>query len=121
MNGAGKSTFLRCLAKKDTADKGIIETASNTNVVYVDQEPDWGNRLVYEALFGGDSPQAIAVRMYMKATGPFATGDDNELADALDRMEVRSCYITLVLLHSMSINCMHLSRELRHGNIKYLG
>lgn len=64
--------------------------AANTNVVYVDQEPDWGNRFVYEALFGGESPQAIAVRQYMKAIGPLATGGDNELSDALDRMEVGS-------------------------------
>ena len=53
VNGAGKSTLLRCLAKIDAADAGSVETATNANVIYVDQEPAWAPSLsAYEALFG---------------------------------------------------------------------
>lgn len=71
VNGAGKSTLLKCLAKIDSADSGKIELAQNTNVIYVDQEPDWSSDLkVYQALFSGNSPAAIATRMYYQALDP---------------------------------------------------
>lgn len=86
VNGAGKSTLLKCLAKIETIDSGNIEMASNTNIIYVDQEPDWGNICVYEALFSGKSDLAVATRQYLKATGPSTDGDDDLLAKALDSM-----------------------------------
>ena len=86
VNGCGKSTLLKCLAGKMTPDKGNIEYASNSNVVYVDQEPDWKNMLVYEALFSGSSPEAIATRMYMKSMEP-GIEDDELLGKALEKME----------------------------------
>ena len=57
INGAGKSTLLKCLACIETADAGTVHTQKLCNVVYVDQEPDWGDHLVYEALFDGHSDQ----------------------------------------------------------------
>ena len=33
VNGAGKSTLLKCLGKIDTADAGVVETATNANVI----------------------------------------------------------------------------------------
>lgn len=79
---------MKCLARKDSPDSGYIDQAANTNIVYVDQEPDWGSCLVYEAIFSEKTPQAAAVRKYMKASGPLASGEDTELTDALDAMEV---------------------------------
>ena len=66
VNGAGKSTLLKCLAKIDSADAGSVEHKGN--VIYVDQEPDWDPLLpAYAALFGGNTREAKATRMYFKA------------------------------------------------------
>jgi len=88
VNGAGKSTLLRCLAQIDAADSGLVEVASNSNVVYVDQEPDWGSILVFEALFTGDSLQATATRDYFRLLDPSATSIDDDIFSKIsDKME----------------------------------
>ena len=87
INGAGKSTLLKCLAKIESADAGSIETATNANVIYVDQEPDWGDVQVYEALFAGSSKAAAATRAYFKALDPSAEMDGDEFAAATDAVE----------------------------------
>jgi ABC-type bacteriocin/lantibiotic exporter with double-glycine peptidase domain len=53
-NGAGKSTFLKMLAKVMSPDSGTIEISSSANTVFVEQEPDWGDIVVYEGLFEGN-------------------------------------------------------------------
>jgi ATP-binding cassette subfamily F protein uup len=87
VNGAGKSTLLKCLGKIDNADSGTVETATGANVIYVDQEPDWGEVTVYEALFSGTSKEAIATRMYMKALNPNIEMDGDEFSAATDAVE----------------------------------
>jgi ATP-binding cassette subfamily F protein uup len=87
VNGAGKSTLLKCLGKIDNADSGTVETASGANVIYVDQEPDWGEVKVYEALFSGTSDQAKATRMYMKALDPSIEMDGDAFSAATDAIE----------------------------------
>ena len=87
VNGAGKSTLLKCLAKIESADSGTIETATNANVIYVDQEPDWGDVKVYEALFSGTTEQAVATRMYFKALDPSVEMDGDEFSLATDAVE----------------------------------
>lgn len=84
VNGAGKSTLLKCLGKVDSPDSGTIETASNTNVIYVDQEPDWKGINVYEALFSGPSEEAKAVRDYYRLMDPNGSMDDDEFAKVTD-------------------------------------
>eukprot|EP01038_Epipyxis_sp_PR26KG_P007928 gene7928-10761_t len=87
VNGAGKSTLLRCLAKIDSADSGMVEFASNCNVIYVDQEPEWGNIKVFEALFSGSNPEAKASRLYYNALTPDKEMDNDEFSLATDAME----------------------------------
>ena len=94
VNGAGKSTLLKCLAKIDTPDSGTVEvTNKNCNVVYVDQEPDWKDIPVYEALFEGASKHAKANRMYFLALDPSAVDEDgNKFAQATDAMEASQAW-----------------------------
>lgn len=92
VNGAGKSTLLKCLGKIDTADAGVVETATNANVIYVDQEPDWGEVTVYEALFSGNDKEAVATRMYFKALDPSVEMDPDFFSAATDAVEGASAW-----------------------------
>lgn len=92
VNGAGKSTLLKCLGKIDNADAGIVETATNANVIYVDQEPDWGEVTVYEALFSGNEKEAVATRMYFKALDPSVEMDADLFSAATDAVEGASAW-----------------------------
>jgi ATPase subunit of ABC transporter with duplicated ATPase domains len=78
----------------DTADSGTIETATNANVIYVEQEPDWGDVFVYEALFEGDSAEAKATRRYFAALDPEKADnmDADEFSDATDAVEAANAW-----------------------------
>lgn len=106
VNGAGKSTLLKCLARVDTPDEGTIEVSSKANVVFVEQEPDWGNIKVYEALFTGDSQKASATRKYFAATNPDLDYDDDAFTKATEAVEETSAwdYQTLGLTTAEKLN-----------------
>ncbi len=87
VNGAGKSTLLKCLAKIEAADSGVIESAANSNVIYVDQEPSWAaDSPVFSALFGGEQPQSSATRDYYSVLDPSIDLDDDKFAAVTDGM-----------------------------------
>ena len=92
VNGAGKSTLLRVLAGVDSADAGEVERASSARVVFVDQEPRWGEALVYEALFAGNDARCSAVRDYFRATDPAAEVESSAFAAATDAMTAASAW-----------------------------
>lgn len=106
VNGAGKSTMLKCLANLEDPDAGTVETAANSNIIYVDQEPDWDGIKVYEALFEGDSDECKAIRQYFKATQPDKPLDDNAFSEATDAMEVGTAweYQSTALFMAESLN-----------------
>ena len=98
VNGAGKTTIMRCLAGLEDIDSGTVECASACNVVYVDQEPNWSDSLpAYAALFADEgktnsplSKSARAVRRYMDILTPEAESDPgylDRLNKATDAME----------------------------------
>ncbi len=87
VNGAGKSTLLKCLSGIDSADSGRVEVATNTKVIYVDQEPDWGSIAVYEALFGGSALSAITNRKYFELTKDDASMNMDAFSKVSDDME----------------------------------
>lgn len=61
---------------------------TNTNVVYVEQDRDWGDMLVYEAIFSDDSAQAKACKLYSQALQPDVIDDSGDLLTvASDAME----------------------------------
>ena len=87
VNGAGKSTLLKCLGGIDSADSGRVEVATNTKVIYVDQEPDWGSIAVYEALFGGPQLSATTNRKYFELTKDDASMNMDAFSKVSDDME----------------------------------
>lgn len=87
INGAGKSTLLRCLSKLESYDSGTVESATNSNVIYVDQEPNWGSIKVYEALFDGNLPNAIANKKYYELLNEENVMDDDAFSKITDLME----------------------------------
>ena len=92
VNGAGKSTLLRCLAGIDKADKGNVEVAQFSNVIYVDQDPDWQGIPAYHALFSGDEPYAKATRMYYDIMAQGDDLDNEKLTKAMEAMEESSAW-----------------------------
>lgn len=87
INGAGKSTLLKCLSKLEPYDTGLVETATNTNVIYVDQEPNWGSICVHEALFSGPSNAAATVRKYYNVMKNEDNIDMDAFAAVTDAMQ----------------------------------
>lgn len=95
INGAGKSTLLKCLSGVDSADKGTIEVAKNTKIIYVEQEQPWSAGLsVYAALFGAGDPRAEAQSQYWKALDPATPPAEAEklLLDATDAIEAAGAW-----------------------------
>lgn len=88
VNGAGKSTLLKCLSKIESIDSGTIESASNANIIYVDQEPDWGNISVFQALFAGTDLASTTNQKYFALLKDEENMDTDELAKITDAMEV---------------------------------
>lgn len=89
-NGAGKSTFLRCLSGLDAADSGTVEYLSGSNVIYVDQEPKWYRERVFSALFSGSQPAAVATRQYYDLMQNDVSNDfdSNGLERVMDAMRL---------------------------------
>ena len=77
------------LAKLETPDSGEIDSAKMCNIIYVDQEPEWGKISVYEALFSGTSDQAQATRQYFTSLDPSTSNHENAqmFTDATEAVE----------------------------------
>jgi len=85
INGAGKSTFMKCLAGVESPDDGAVEVSPGVKVLYVDQNPDWPDETTTrDALLGADDPRAKAMLAYYAAA---ASGDSAALATATDRLQ----------------------------------
>ncbi len=65
VNGTGKSTFLKVIAKVDTADCGKITTGNSVQVEYLPQNPEFDDKAtVLEQVFKGHSPVMQVLRDY---------------------------------------------------------
>ncbi len=84
---------MKCLAGVESADSGTVESLSNTNIVFVEQDPKWDNSLVYEMIFSAPTEEAFAVRKYMNAMNPLLDYDDDSLVDAADRMTAANAWV----------------------------
>lgn len=107
INGAGKSTFLKCLARVDAPDAGSVEVMSNANVVFVEQDPKRDESLVYEVLFGESTPRGAAARKYMAAGDPAEKDPDNALLSAIESMNDGDAWVRKpsYLIKPSTYNC----------------
>ncbi|CAN0026870.1 unnamed protein product [Discosporangium mesarthrocarpum] len=57
INGCGKSTFLKVLGGRESADSGSVETPKKAVVTYVEQDPTFPQgSTVRDAIFVADNP-----------------------------------------------------------------
>ena len=84
-NGAGKTTLLNLIAGRIEGDRGTRKTKPGTNIVMLEQEPDFAgyDTLMDFALSGKDAPQpheveAIAGQLGIDMARPAATASGGE-------------------------------------------
>ena len=97
INGAGKSTFLKCLARVDAPDSGTVEVMSSANVVFVEQDPKRDDATVYEVLFGESTPRGAAARLYMAAGDPLEADPDTALLNAIESMNDGNAWVSVCM------------------------
>lgn len=90
-NGTGKSTLLRILSGKESADSGSIVWRNGLRIGVLDQVPVFRDGCsVIEAALDSDSPIAMAVCAYEAALSGNAS--EEELAEAIHRMDSLSAW-----------------------------
>jgi len=84
-NGTGKSTLLRILAGKETADEGRVWVNKEVDVVLFEQEPSFiENRSILDNIFFHNHPIIDAIKEY---EGISEEGDPDKLSAALINMD----------------------------------
>lgn len=91
INGTGKSSLLKLLAKEDTPDSGVITGPHDYQIRYLAQDTVFDENLtVAQAVFSGDSPILLAVRNYELALQRLADdGEDTTAQQAYTKAEER--------------------------------
>ncbi len=84
-NGTGKSTLLRIISGKESADSGKITFRNDLRVAILDQTPVFTpSTSVIEACMTGDGEIPKVISQYEKA---LQSGDTNEINNALHLMD----------------------------------
>ncbi len=90
-NGSGKSTLLKILANLESIDSGELMVNSNTQVVYLPQQPNMNDdHTVLEQIFADAGEQMAFVREYEDLSHRMAHAD----GDDLDRLMARLAIVT---------------------------
>lgn len=78
VNGTGKSTLLRDIARGEAGDGGRITANGSCVIEYLPQNPDHDPQAtVLEQVFQGDSPQLELLRRYERAAALAAADPEN--------------------------------------------
>lgn len=84
-NGVGKSTLLRILTGRETADKGKLWINKDVTVALFEQEPGFKeDKNVLENIFDAKNPVMEVIRQYEAAT---ESGDPDELGNVFIKMD----------------------------------
>ncbi|OSZ80568.1 ABC transporter [Chitinophagaceae bacterium IBVUCB2] len=85
-NGTGKSTLLRILAGKETADEGKVWINKDVDVVLLEQEPSFvEDKSVLDNIFFHNHPIINAIKEYELLEDE--NGDPEKLSDAIMKMD----------------------------------
>lgn len=88
LNGTGKSTLLRILCGKETADEGKVWIHKDVTVVMLEQTSDFKlHRSVLENIFDHDHPVLNAIKEYEHLTDNDAEPDATALTNAITKMD----------------------------------
>ena len=96
-NGSGKTSLLKIIAGKDTADSGSVVLRKEIKTAYLEQEPHLdASKTVLQVVFDGDTAQLNAIRDYEHCL--FIQEKENsekslnELMDAQHKMDELDCW-----------------------------
>lgn len=79
INGTGKSTFLKTVAGKLTADTGSMVAMRNLRISFLEQSKEYNlDNTVLMEVFKGDTPLMQALRSYESALAKSEEGDESE-------------------------------------------
>lgn len=89
-NGVGKSTLLRILAGKETADEGRLWINKDVTIALFEQDPKFDeDKTVMENIFISDNAVVDAIREYEVAE---ESGDGHLIADSITKMDELSAW-----------------------------
>lgn len=89
-NGMGKSTLLRIIAGKDTAETGTVIFRNDITVGILDQDPALNpDNTVFEEVFNSDSPVLKLIKDYEDAV---ARNDSTALEGLIPEMDTHSAW-----------------------------
>lgn len=89
-NGTGKSTLLKILAGKETADRGKVWISKEITVAFFEQEPRFQEELsVLDNIFHHKHPVIAAIKAFEAAS---ESGDTDALMISIDQMDHLSAW-----------------------------
>lgn len=83
-NGNGKSTLLKCLVGKETADDGRVVFRKDTQIGYLEQAENLTEtNTIMEEVFDHDLPKLKVIKSYKEA---LRVNDENKIADLFEEI-----------------------------------
>ena len=122
-NGAGKTTFLRCVAGLEQYDSGTVTFRNGLKVAMLEQQPTFEpTSTVVEACLSNAGEAACAISAYEKAT---MSGDSEALAAAISQMDATRAWdyeerVKQTLTQIRITNFLQPVGELSGGQVKRL-
>ena len=122
-NGAGKTTFLRCVAGLEQYDSGAVTFRNGLKVAMLEQQPTFEpTSTVVEACLSNAGEAACAISAYEKAT---LSGDSEALAAAISQMDATRAWdyeerVKQTLTQLRITNFLQPVGELSGGQVKRL-
>lgn len=89
-NGMGKSTLLRIIAGKDSADTGSVIFRNDISIGILDQDPELNpENYVFEEVFNSENPTLKLIKTYEQAV---KDNDASALEELIPRMDALSAW-----------------------------